>query len=183
MTLHSWHSTANRLNVLYIPGYRATSVPFLTLPLAITTPTPAPGTLLCARIIQNPRTDSATWYDTKQFKQWVIMSPLATETERYRSASALCSRCYFPGQTMNTIKKNEEAIVVTSNCDLNYVQCTINPLWQTSTECYLEEKNQRVWNKKKCSNPTLNSTSSTVLGLNLGLCCQKWTKYLDYDNY
>lgn len=105
MTLHSWHSTANRLNVIYIPGYRATSVPFLTLPLAITTPIPAPGTLLCDRIIQNPRTDSATWYDTKQFQQWVIMSPLVIETEWYRSASAMCSWSYFPGKTMNTINR------------------------------------------------------------------------------
>jgi hypothetical protein len=105
MTLHSWHSIANRLNVINIPGYRATSDPFLTLPLAITTPIPAPGTLLCDRIIQNPRTDSATWYDTKQFKQWVIMNPSVNETEWYGSASALCSQCYFPGQTMNTIKR------------------------------------------------------------------------------
>jgi len=41
--------------------------------------------------------------------------------------------------------ENEDAIMVTDNCDLNYMQCTINPLWQTSTECYCGEKNQRVW--------------------------------------
>lgn len=69
-------------------------------------------------------------------------------------------------------KENKEAIAVTGNCDLNYVQCTINPLWQTSIECYLEEKNQRVWkNNKKCSSPTLpsmNSTSSKILDWTLG---------------
>jgi len=36
------------------------SVPLSTLPLAIITPTPDPGTLLGARITQNPRTDSVT---------------------------------------------------------------------------------------------------------------------------
>jgi len=83
-------------------------------------------------------------------------------------------------------KENKEAIVVTGNCDLNYMQCNISLLWQTSIEHYLEENNQRVWKNKKCSSPTLsctNSTSSTILGLNLGLCCQKWTKYLNYGNY
>jgi hypothetical protein len=61
----------NRLNVIPIPGYSATSAPLSTLPLAITTPTPAPGTLLGARLTENPRTDSVTWKETKQVRQLV----------------------------------------------------------------------------------------------------------------
>jgi len=52
------------------------------------------------------RLNNLVWHKTIQTT--VIMSPLVIDTERYRSASALCSWCYFPGQTMNTIKRTKK---------------------------------------------------------------------------
>jgi len=50
-------------------------------------------------------------------------------------------------------KDNKEATVVTGNCDLNYMQCTISPLWQTSIECCLEEKIKEFGKTKNAQVP------------------------------